>query len=178
MDRIIVLSNGAVAEEGTHDELVAKGGIYAAMWRKQSGVQVTDSGVARVDEAWLRDIPLLARAPASLLASISSAVDLERVPAETIVFEKGNVGDKLYIVARGRAAVIVDDEVVATLSDGEFFGELALLHNIRRSATVRTVTPCWFLTLTREKLETLLASAPDVRAEIHRVAQARVAERG
>jgi len=178
MDRIIVLSNGAVAEEGTHDELVAKGGIYAAMWRKQSGVQVTDSGAAHIDEAWLRDIPLLARAPASLLASIAGAVVLERVPAETTVFEKGSVGDKLYIVARGRAAVIVDDEVVATLSDGEFFGELALLHNIRRSATVRTVTPCWFLTLTREKLETLLASAPDVRAEIHRVAQARVAERG
>lgn len=143
------------------------------MWRKQSGVQVTDQGTARVDEAWLRDIPLLARAPASLLASIAQSVVLERVPAETTVFEKGSVGDKLYIVARGRAAVIVDDDVVATLSDGEFFGELALLHNIRRNATVRTVTPCWFLTLTREKLEALLAGAPEVRAEIHRVAQSR-----
>ena len=178
MDRIVVLSAGAVAEEGTHDELVAKGGMYATMWRKQSGVRVTESGAARVDEAWLREIPLLARAPQSLLASIASAVELERVPAETTVFEKGQVGDKLYIVARGRAAVIDDDDVVATLSDGEFFGELALLHNIRRSATVRTVTPCWFLTLSRDKLDTLLAGAPEVRAEIHRVAQARAAERG
>nr|MDQ3341644.1 ATP-binding cassette domain-containing protein [Myxococcota bacterium] len=173
MDRIIVLANGRVAEEGSHDELVAKGGSYATMWRKQSGVQVTDQGTARVDEAWLRDIPLLARAPASLLASIAQSVVLERVPSETTVFEKGSVGDKLYIVARGRAAVIVEDDVVATLSDGEFFGELALLHNIRRSATVRTITPCWFLTLTRDKLDTLLAGAPDVRAEIHRVAQSR-----
>jgi ATP-binding cassette, subfamily B, bacterial len=175
MDRIIVLANGGVAEEGTHDELVAKGGIYATMWRKQSGVHVSESG-ARVDEAWLRDIPLLVRAPAELLAKIATSVVLERVPAETTVFEKGQVGDKLYIVARGRAAVLVDDDVVATLGDGEFFGELALLHNIRRSATVRTVTPCWFLTLTREKLDALLADAPEVRAEIHRVAQARTAE--
>jgi ATP-binding cassette subfamily B protein len=175
MDRIIVLASGGVAEEGTHDELVAKGGIYATMWRKQSGVHVSESG-ARVDETWLRDIPLLARAPAELLAKIATSVVLERVPAETTVFEKGQVGDKLYIVARGRAAVLVDDDVVATLGDGEFFGELALLHNIRRSATVRTVTPCWFLTLTREKLDALLADAPEVRAEIHRVAQARAAE--
>jgi ATP-binding cassette subfamily B protein len=178
MDRIVVLSAGAVAEEGTHDELVAKGGIYATMWRKQSGVGITDAGTARVDEAWLRDIPLLARAPQSLLASIATELVLERVPADTTVFEKGHVGDKLYIVARGRAAVVDDEgEVLATLSDGEFFGELALLHNIRRSATVRTVTGCWFLTLTREKLETLLAGAPEVRAEIHRVAQQRAAER-
>ena len=174
MDRIVVLAGGAVAEEGTHDELVARGGIYATMWRKQSGVTITDSGSARVDETWLRDIPLLAKAPASLLTSIATELLLERMPADTTVFEKGDDGDKLYIVARGRAAVIDDDgDVVATLSDGEFFGELALLHDIRRSATVRTVTPCWFLTLTREKLETLLAGSPEVRDEIHRVAQLR-----
>jgi len=171
-----VLANGSVSEQGTHDELVAKGGTYASMWRKQSGISLTDSG-ARVDEAWLRDIPLLERAPASLLHSIAAELVLDRVPAETTVFEKGEVGDKLYIVARGRAAVLDGDEVVATLTDGEFFGELALLHNIRRSATVRTVTPCWFLTLSREKLEALVAGAPEVLDELHRVAMARVAER-
>jgi CRP-like cAMP-binding protein len=68
--------------------------------------------------------------------------------------------------------------VVATLADGEFFGEVALLHDVRRSATVRTETPCWFLTLTRDKLEKLLEGAPEVRAEIHRVAQARAVDRG
>jgi ATP-binding cassette subfamily B protein len=173
MDRVIVLAAGTVAEEGTHDELVAKGGIYASMWRKQSGVAITESGTARVDEAWLRDIPLLQRAPASLLASISKELVLERVPTETTVFEKGDNGDKLYIVARGKVAVMDDEEVIATISDGEFFGELALLHDIRRSATVKTLTPCWFLTLTREKLEMLLSGAPEVRDEIHRIAAAR-----
>jgi ATP-binding cassette subfamily B protein len=175
MDRIIVLAEGRVAEVGTHDELVARGGLYASMWRKQSGVAITESG-ARVDDDWLRDIPLLASAPAKLLASIASELVLERMPADTTVFEKSAVGDKLYIVARGRAAVIADDErVLATLSDGEFFGELALLHGVRRSATVRTITPCWFLTLARDKFEALLADAPAVRDEIHRVAAARAA---
>jgi ATP-binding cassette subfamily B protein len=179
MDRIIVLANGSVAEEGTHDALVARGGWYATLWRKQSGVAITDGGSARVDVSWLRDIPLLARAPASLLTSISDQLELERVPAATTVFEKSAVGDKLYIVARGRVSVIAEGgRVVATLADGEFFGEVALLHDVRRSATVRTETPCWFLTLTRDKLEKLLEGAPEVRAEIHRVAQARAVDRG
>jgi ATP-binding cassette subfamily B multidrug efflux pump len=37
MDRIIVLDQGAIAEEGTHDELVKKGGIYARLWEHQAG---------------------------------------------------------------------------------------------------------------------------------------------
>jgi ATP-binding cassette subfamily B protein len=173
MDRVIVLAGGSVAEEGTHDELLARGGVYAAMWRKQSGVGVSDAGTARVDDDWLRDIPLLATAPAELLARIAGVLELERVPAGAIVFEKGSVGDKLYIVARGRAEIVDGERTVAVLSDGEFFGELAVLHGVRRSATVRTITPCWLLTLTRDKFETLLADAPSVRAEVHRIAAAR-----
>ena len=37
MDRLIVLDNGAIVETGTHQELLARGGIYASLWRRQSG---------------------------------------------------------------------------------------------------------------------------------------------
>ena len=37
MDRLIVLEDGAIAETGMHHELIARGGIYAALWRRQSG---------------------------------------------------------------------------------------------------------------------------------------------
>ena len=37
MDRIVVLDDGAVAEEGTHAELLARGGLYARFWNRQSG---------------------------------------------------------------------------------------------------------------------------------------------
>ena len=36
-DKIVVLSNGRLVEEGTHDELVKKGGLYAKMWKEQAG---------------------------------------------------------------------------------------------------------------------------------------------
>jgi ATP-binding cassette subfamily B multidrug efflux pump len=37
LDRLIVLDRGAIVEEGTHDELLARGGVYARLWRRQSG---------------------------------------------------------------------------------------------------------------------------------------------
>lgn len=45
-DRIWVLENGGIAEAGTHDELAAAGGLYAALWRVQTGTAVTDAGVS------------------------------------------------------------------------------------------------------------------------------------
>jgi hypothetical protein len=52
------------------------------------------------------------------------------------VFDAGDVGDKVYFIAKGEAAVFRDDELMATLSQGEMFGEAALVYNHPRNATV------------------------------------------
>ena len=60
-DRILVLDHGRVAESGTHAELVAAGGLYARLWRQQSGFVVTAEGDhAEVEAERLARVPILA----------------------------------------------------------------------------------------------------------------------
>jgi ATP-binding cassette subfamily B protein len=55
------------------------------------------------------------------------------------------------------------------LRDGDHFGEIALLKAVRRTATVRTLTDCVFLTLRRDEFGQLLEKAPSVRARLERI---------
>lgn len=62
-------------------------------------------------------------------------------PGETI-FEEGQTGDYMYVLIEGQVDVVVDDKVYDTLSPGGIFGEMALIDDSPRSATVRANVYC------------------------------------
>ena len=65
-----------------------------------------------------------------------------RLAAREIVFEQGRPATNFFIVAAGRLEVLVGGRLVNTLQSGDGFGELALLHDTSRSATIRSLEPC------------------------------------
>src|SRR3546814_14923972 len=72
-DMIIVMDKGRLAEVGSHDELIAKGGLYAALWAKQSGFSIQD-GTATVTVDRLRDIPFLSQCSDDILQMLSGKI--------------------------------------------------------------------------------------------------------
>ncbi|HEY4491515.1 MAG TPA: cyclic nucleotide-binding domain-containing protein, partial [Acidobacteriota bacterium] len=62
------------------------------------------------------------------------------------------------------------------LEDGDYFGEISLLKNVPRNATIRTVTASVMLTLHREIFQILLDRAPEIRNELERTVQVRTQE--
>ena len=77
------------------------------------------------------------------------------------LFEQGDDGDKAYMIVAGRLAVFVDNIKVGSMSDGEVFGELALLLNQKRSATIISITPTELIEIDKNGLEKIIESASD-----------------
>lgn len=182
MDRIVVLEQGRVVEQGTHETLVQAGGPYQVLWDQQADFVVSGDGAqARVTLPRLRRLPLFAGIDDAVLTRVAGLFVPQRFEAGQVMVAEGDVGETFYLLVRGTAAVVsttVDGEEfgIGVLQDGDFFGEIALLRAVPRTATVRARTPCLVLTLTRASFEGLVSGAPQLRSTLERTATARQRE--
>jgi CRP-like cAMP-binding protein len=71
------------------------------------------------------------------------------VPTGDAVFHQGDHGDRFYVIKNGEAEVIGDGRMIRKLRPGDSFGEIALLHDVLRTATVRARTPLRLYSLDR-----------------------------
>lgn len=141
-------------------------------------VEMRDGRVV-LDYANLRSISLFRNLDRVVLESILDSLVQSEVSAGTIVTQEGDPGDRFFIIAQGRAEVFGRGRHgqrvrLATLADGDYFGEIALLEGGGRTASVETTTRCVFLTLDRERFDRLLADAPAVREQLVRESQRRI----
>ena len=79
-----------------------------------------------------------------------------------ILFNQGDDGNKAYMIVSGRLSVEVDKNDAGYMSDGEVFGELALLLNQKRSATVKSIKPTELIEINKDGLDSILNSASKV----------------
>ena len=93
--------------------------------------------------------------------------DLEVEPGKVLCRE-GETAQEFFVIIDGEVEVTQGGERIRTLSDGDFFGEIALLEDIPRTATVRATTHLRFFVLTRQTFWTMVDSMPDVDRKILR----------
>ena len=80
---------------------------------------------------------------------------------EETLFSQGDEGKEAYMIVSGRMNVFVDNKRVGSMSDGEVFGELALLLSQKRSATIVTTTPTELIEITKDDLDRIVNSASE-----------------
>lgn len=137
---------------------------FAAEIRRRNFI-VTWQLVARV--------PLFAKLDAARIAGIAALLKPQIIPEQHVIFRRGDPGDGMYFILEGEVEIELEPRPVR-LGRGQFFGEIALLRDTPRTATVTTVGECQLLSLSSADFRRLVAEYPDIRERIAAVSDARV----
>jgi MFS family permease len=130
---------------------------------------------------FVRKVPVLSGLSHAVLEDLASRMTLEKVPAGTAVVSQGEVGDRLYIVKDGEAEVVArgdygQEKELATLSKNDYFGEIALLKDVPRTATVRAKGTLELYSLEREDFRALLERSEKLKSAMTGTSDARYVE--
>lgn len=117
--------------------------------------------------AFLENVPLFRGAPPRALDVAASVVRRRRFESDTLLFQEGEAGDALYLLADGLVKLSKVDlggheKTLALLRPPEFFGEMALLGHANRSASAVTLAPTTCYLLFRDDFQRLLSAYPSV----------------
>ncbi|KAI8837281.1 hypothetical protein BJ741DRAFT_604297 [Chytriomyces cf. hyalinus JEL632] len=97
------------------------------------------------------------------------------IPGDRIICQ-GEQATHMFFILNGKVDVLVNGNVVATICDGGFFGEVALVANIPRTATVIAATPCNLYTLSSADFNSIILEFEDMRERIDKIYEERMAK--
>lgn len=179
-DLIYVMEKGRIAEAGSHDDLINMNGIYADLYGKQGGFIVAeDLEHAEIEAGRLARIHLFKQLDADMLEDLAGLFVSEYYSPGQIIINAGDYGDRFYVIVRGRVEVFValedgSERTVNFLEDGDYFGEIALLKEVLRTANVRVCTPCLVLSLKKRHFERIISKSPGLKQELEKVMDTRL----
>jgi MFS family permease len=163
-----VVAPALVSWLGPRSALIATGAFLPALlvplW---PGLQRIDAEARIAEEPLelLRRIEIFARLPEPVLERLAAGATAVSVAADQIVVSRGEAGNHFYVIATGRAAVELDDGTTRELGPGDFFGEIALLRDVPRTATVRALEPLQLYALERDEfIAAVTGHAPTLAA--------------
>jgi signal transduction histidine kinase len=116
----------------------------------------------------LKQVEIFAHVPASVMEEIAKRIHISTFQPEETIINKGDKGNSMYIIFTGEVKVHDREYVVATMKDGNFFGEFSLLDDEPRSLSVTAIAPTVTGTIEQKDFFQLQGKYPDVTRDIIR----------
>jgi len=124
----------------------------------------------------LRKVPLFSQCSKRELEMIAGIADEVTVDDGTELTRQGDRGREFGVIVDGDAAVSADGKKISSLGAGDFFGEIALVSDIPRTATVKATTRVDLLVVSARDFRRLMRESPGVQAKVLQALAHRVAE--
>ena len=125
-----------------------------------------------MDIKFIKQIPIFSTLSDEHAQMAVGAVEIKSFSAGDIVFQQGEIGNGLYGIIFGEAEVIMDDRQIVTLGNNDFFGEMSLIAEEPRSATVRALSDLSVFFLSKQIFEQIKGDLGEgVKREILRRAE-------
>jgi len=129
----------------------------------------------------LSRVPLLQSLPPDEMTRLVTRVGKRHYAAGSVIFTEGETGDRLYTIISGsvnisRSGGAVGSPDVATLGTGDVFGEIALVSDQPRTATVKSVDDVEVLEIRKEDFEDMLDASPALRLAVQEIIETRIGE--
>ena len=122
----------------------------------------------------LRSVPLFDALSQKELAELARAGDELDVPAGKVLTAEGAIGSEFFVLLSGAATVSQSGQELGSMAPGDFFGEIALIDDTPRTATVTAVTPLRIFVLTRQRFRSHVERQPEVGQKVREAAARRL----
>lgn len=107
------------------------------------------------------------------LDALIKALKKRKAKPGEVIIKQGEIGDKFYLIGSGAVTVSINKKKVTELGDGDFFGEMALVTDLPRTATITVVEPTNLFLLYKRDFKKILLSNPKIAHIINEVLEKR-----
>jgi MFS family permease len=139
---------------GIQGALIGTGGalvvIVALLWRRLEQIDTIAAAPAAEELRVLASVPIFAPLPGASIEHLAGRLVPLRLEPGAVIVRQGDAGDRFYIIAEGEVDVSEDERPISQLEVGDYFGEIALIRDLPRTATVTARTPVVLYALDRE----------------------------
>ena len=118
--------------------------------------------------------PFFAGLSRSELIELAKATEDMEVEEGKVLTREGESGREFFVIIDGEVAVTKDGSEIRRLGPGDFFGEIALVEDTPRTATVTAAAPLRFFVLTRQSFRSLLARQPELEQKVNEALKERL----
>lgn len=120
-------------------------------------------------------VPIFSNLDSGSISEIARLLVIRRFSKNQVILKKGDIGESMYFILEGEVSIdLKEKSKPVILKEGDFFGEIALLKETKRTATVKAIKRSEALELTKYDLRRLIQSRPDVIDSIEKIAKVRL----